>query len=695
MSASRDTSIASISPLTSENYCLWADDIKPWLQLNGLWQLVSGSEKKPTGKPKVLDSKGNVLTAAMPPDEDKLERWEVKAERAAGALKIAMSYELRVLIRGCEDDPIAIWDTLKANFKDDSKSLESLINKVDEQIRVIKSLSPPSFTLDNLYNKLAVMVIIRALPQSFDEVVHTILVLDKFDKQSVIQSLRNMDQTHSNLSGTSSPFSATSAPSKSCSKASTTNPPFLFLQGVLVIQQANKAEMVTQTNDLLQEIGRDVSTAALGYGHFYLKEAVKLQVGSTIPATADDFNDSLGMVLNALDIGVDEDIEHRGLVPSSWYRVTTAVLAAKTLADIGIWRQQYQQMLLQALKEDALGPALAPIMDSQLLRDHADIIQMQIEGCVAELRDSVIRGELHKVLKTEELKRVRAEVWLKKNWSVAYWDSVKLDFLKRMADELVYLVVVKDSDEEHEGQSRKRMIPDSKRSCSTSRVEDITPQTVPVTPMTRSRKLDQSITPTPKKKMKGKGRAIIIPKPFKRASSVATDHEDEMETEPLPAPFPLVNPISAIPISAITVPQDVRSSQQLEAPLHDPVLDHVDVLPSPSSLFPPLPTAPVAVGAVPSEVSSDDSLCGVQSSLHNPMNRMDEGSDAPSDVPQAPIPTPAPTSTPASGEAIVPALPTMSIPVLPGLAEMLQALQSNLVTTFTTQIVVLSRRIDN
>ena len=217
--------------------------MKSWLQLNGLWRLVSGSEKKPTGKPEVLDSKGVVLSAAVPPDEDKPDRWESKAERAAGALKTAISPELRVLIRDCEDDPLLIWDTLKASFvqqrtaprfnayhtllstqKDDSESLESLINKVDEQIRVIKSLSPSSFTLDNLYDELAVMAIIRALPHSFDDVVRTISVLDKFDKQSVIQSLRNMDQTRSNLSGTSSAFSASSTLSKSRPREPSTSP---------------------------------------------------------------------------------------------------------------------------------------------------------------------------------------------------------------------------------------------------------------------------------------------------------------------------------------------------------------------------------------------------------------------------------------------------------------------------------------
>ena len=208
MSSSKDPTISSISHLTSESYRLWADDMKSWLQLNGLWRLVSGLEKKPTAKPEIKDSAGNIISPAVALNEDKLELWEIKAEKAAGALKTAMSHEVKVLIRDCEDDPVLIWETLKTSFiqqrtaprfnayhallsvqKSDSESLDSLINKVDEQIRVIKSLSPSSFTLDNLYDELAVMAIIRALPQSFDDVVCTISVLDKFDKQSVIQSL--------------------------------------------------------------------------------------------------------------------------------------------------------------------------------------------------------------------------------------------------------------------------------------------------------------------------------------------------------------------------------------------------------------------------------------------------------------------------------------------------------------------------
>src|SRR5258708_972 len=48
----------------------------------------------------------------------------------------------------------------------------------------------------------------------------TISVLDKFNKQSVIQMLRNMDQTCSNLSGTSTAFHAALASQKASQRPS-------------------------------------------------------------------------------------------------------------------------------------------------------------------------------------------------------------------------------------------------------------------------------------------------------------------------------------------------------------------------------------------------------------------------------------------------------------------------------------------
>ena len=108
--------------------------------------------------------------------------------------------------------------------KSESEALNSLINRVDEQIRVIKSLSPSSFTLDDLYDKLAVIAIIRALPHSFDNIVHTISILEKFDKQSVVQSLHNMDHTCTKLSSTTSAFAASSAAPRCSQNASPLQP---------------------------------------------------------------------------------------------------------------------------------------------------------------------------------------------------------------------------------------------------------------------------------------------------------------------------------------------------------------------------------------------------------------------------------------------------------------------------------------
>ena len=56
------------------------------------------------------------MSKAVALDEDKLEKWEIKAEQAAGALKTGMSHDVKVLIRDCEDDPILIWETLKTSF---------------------------------------------------------------------------------------------------------------------------------------------------------------------------------------------------------------------------------------------------------------------------------------------------------------------------------------------------------------------------------------------------------------------------------------------------------------------------------------------------------------------------------------------------------------------------------------------------
>jgi hypothetical protein len=72
--------------------------MKDWLQMQGLWRLVTGVEKKPKS------------------DDEKIEKWELKAEKAAAAIRSTVSAELKVHIRDCEDDAVKIWSTLKDAF---------------------------------------------------------------------------------------------------------------------------------------------------------------------------------------------------------------------------------------------------------------------------------------------------------------------------------------------------------------------------------------------------------------------------------------------------------------------------------------------------------------------------------------------------------------------------------------------------
>ena len=165
MTSSKESSISSISPLTSENYGSWADDIKSWLQLNGLWRLVSGLEKKPAA----CQTRNHWLQWLCHHSCCRLGWGQAGVMRDQGW-------------EGCwsPQDCNVSWH--QGAHQGLWRLPEGLINRIDEQIRVIKSLSPTSFSLDNLYDELAVMAIIRVLPHSFDDVVRTISVLDKFDK---------------------------------------------------------------------------------------------------------------------------------------------------------------------------------------------------------------------------------------------------------------------------------------------------------------------------------------------------------------------------------------------------------------------------------------------------------------------------------------------------------------------------------
>ncbi|KAI9450646.1 hypothetical protein BJY52DRAFT_1191679 [Lactarius psammicola] len=588
-----------------------------------------------------------------------------------------------------------------------------------------------------------------------------------------------------------------------------------------------KEDLAAMIQDLREEIGHDVSEGASGWLEFYLRDMIKLRAGSSIPANIQDFNNSMGMVLSALNAGLDDDLPTKGVTPSSWFRLSAALLAAMTrgvlcsggpkvkgrvklvpdedhfrvapslgmptteggrivvmarhlaelfeqhkkgdnlpfaeyftnlqkvtqkhiqqavklaaveayqestgdaekiceivmndmadqlinqlrndpvaqeeverkvcermmkkleaecIKDIDEWRTVYRKGLAAALRAEATGTDIPVLSHSQIVRECSEEIQAQADKKAAEIKESIIKEEVEKYLLLQETnnaraiirrkylenieearREVRAEIASeKKNWAVAYRDSVQLTFLREKAALLGYQLFRKDKDEECEGRSSKRAAQEGKRSRSASRAEDVTPD-IPVTPVTKPQNMDGSVTPQARRNKKKKGgRKLVIPKPFSTAGSEASSAKDGMEEDPLPPPnFSAdMSPIPA-PVQPISVPANIRALQQPYMPVQDPA-------------------------TLPVDASYDDSLRGVSSSIHNPVNIMEDDSPSPPTITDtAAKPTVAVNPAPA---VVLPALP--AILLLPGLAELLNALQTNITSAFSSQISTLTDRLN-
>ena len=83
--------IPKFKPLSNTNYSEWSGEMKAWLMKLGYWRLVSGREIKPTSN-----------------KEEQLDRWEMKAERAAGEIFLALEKDQKVYVKGLEEDPVAM-----------------------------------------------------------------------------------------------------------------------------------------------------------------------------------------------------------------------------------------------------------------------------------------------------------------------------------------------------------------------------------------------------------------------------------------------------------------------------------------------------------------------------------------------------------------------------------------------------------
>ncbi|EGN98725.1 hypothetical protein SERLA73DRAFT_107836 [Serpula lacrymans var. lacrymans S7.3] len=150
-------------PLSGTNYPQWSGEMQAWLMTKGLWRLVSGAEKCPGT------------------DAEAIEKWELRAEKAAGALYLNVTKEQRIHLDGIIDDPVKIWEKLaivhvskkpgtRFNAYDDffsirkkeDESLQSLMTRIDEGMH--QRTRPSSGMLSLLKRSIAVVVLKSILP---------------------------------------------------------------------------------------------------------------------------------------------------------------------------------------------------------------------------------------------------------------------------------------------------------------------------------------------------------------------------------------------------------------------------------------------------------------------------------------------------------------------------------------------------
>jgi len=185
-------SLPKIKPLSNSNYPEWSGEMRAWLMRNGLWKLVSGNLPRPIK------------------DADEVNKWETKAERAAGEIYLLVENDQRVHFRGKEDDPIEMWKLLEAAHlskrpgarfnayddlfsirKEDSESLMDLGVRLEKAMQTIQNLRPAKFTIEQLDEELQCMALIRALPDEYRHLSSNLLLAEKLDKATILQAFRS------------------------------------------------------------------------------------------------------------------------------------------------------------------------------------------------------------------------------------------------------------------------------------------------------------------------------------------------------------------------------------------------------------------------------------------------------------------------------------------------------------------------
>ena len=184
-------------PLNEHNYHSWKFDIQALLQRNGTWGVVSGRQERP-------ESPGEPQDA-----------WDAKSDNAAGTIYSQVEPKVQTLIREYLDDAPEMWSQLKTLYAQDNaasrflivdeflsiskqtdESLTSLCARVEDSLQKVRSARTEALTLSQFEEELAMMTLIRSLPEDFNNFRSSLLLVPgtlslKTVKEAFMQEERN------------------------------------------------------------------------------------------------------------------------------------------------------------------------------------------------------------------------------------------------------------------------------------------------------------------------------------------------------------------------------------------------------------------------------------------------------------------------------------------------------------------------
>ena len=111
----------SIDKLNEINYRSWSQVVECHLDDQGLWELVTGTEKQP--EQPVIPTTSTETTATTQPTttataeyEEELEAWNKKVKKARKLIISSISPSVMTYVDG-KKDPVAMWKILEDRYK--------------------------------------------------------------------------------------------------------------------------------------------------------------------------------------------------------------------------------------------------------------------------------------------------------------------------------------------------------------------------------------------------------------------------------------------------------------------------------------------------------------------------------------------------------------------------------------------------